>query len=70
MHPYEGMSIVGLLITLVVLGVVWYLITTYVPMAAPIKTVITVIAVLALCLFLLSYFGLLDGAWGPHRAYR
>ena len=66
--PPDCMSIIGLLVMLVVIGVVWYLVTTYIPMAAPIKTVITVIAVLALCIFLLNYFGLLGGGWsGPHR---
>jgi hypothetical protein len=51
------------LIVLVVLGVVWWLVTTYVPMPAPIKTVITVIAVLILCLWLLRLFGIWHG--GP-----
>jgi hypothetical protein len=48
---------IEVLIVLVVLGVVWYLVTTYIPMPAPIKTVITVVAVLALCIWLLQYFG-------------
>jgi hypothetical protein len=51
------------LIVLVVLGVVWWLVTTYVPMPAPIKTVITVIVVLMLCLWLLRVFGIWHG--GP-----
>jgi hypothetical protein len=45
-------------VVLVVIGVVWYLVTTYIPMPAPIKTVITVIAVLVLCIFLLNMFGI------------
>lgn len=52
------MDIASLLVVLVVLGVIWYLVTTYIPMPAPMKTVITVFAVLALCLMLLQWFGI------------
>ena len=52
------MDIISLLVVLVVIGVVWYLVTTYIPMPAPIKTVITVIAVLVLCIMLLNMFGI------------
>ena len=52
------MDIITLLIALVVIGVVWYLVTTYIPMPQPIKTVITVVAVLVLCIFLLNMFGI------------
>lgn len=52
------MDIISLLVVLVVLGAVWYLVTTYIPMPAPVKTIITVFAVLALCVWLLESFGL------------
>lgn len=52
------MDLIQLLIVLVILGVVWYLVTTYIPMPQPIKTVITVIAVLALCIVLLNMAGI------------
>ncbi len=52
------MDLISLLVVLVVVGLVWYLVTTYVPMPAPIKTVITVIAVLILCVWLLESFGI------------
>lgn len=51
-------GLIPLLVTLVVLGVVWFLVTTYIPMPQPIKTVITVIAVLVLCLWLLRWAGI------------
>jgi hypothetical protein len=54
------MSLISLLIVLIVLGVIWWLVTTYIPMPAPMKTVITVIVVLALCLLLLNLFGIGD----------
>lgn len=52
------MDILSLLFVLVVIGVVWYLVTSFIPMPAPMKTVITVIAVLALCLLLLQWAGI------------
>jgi hypothetical protein len=61
------MSIVGLLVVLVVIGVGLFLINTYVPMAAPIKTIINVVVVLLVVVWLLSAFGLLDGSLGGPR---
>jgi hypothetical protein len=51
---------IGVLVTLIIVGVVLYLVQTYIPMAAPIKTVITVVVVLFLCLWLLGVFGIVD----------
>jgi hypothetical protein len=50
--------VISVLITLVVLGVVLYLVNTYVPMAPPIKTIFTVLVVIGCCLWLLSVFGI------------
>ena len=50
---------IQLLLTLVIIGVVWYLIETYVPMAEPIKTIIRIVLILFLCLWLLSTFGII-----------
>lgn len=44
------------LIVLVVVGFVLWLILTYIPMADPIKKIIIAVAVLVLCLWLLSTF--------------
>ncbi len=55
------MSIISLLIVLVIIGVCLYLVENYIPMAAPIKTVIRVIVVLVLVLWLLQAFGLWSG---------
>ena len=54
------MPIVNILVTLVIVGVVLWLITTYIPMAPPIKTVLTIVVVLVLCVWLLNVFGILD----------
>jgi hypothetical protein len=52
------MDIIHVLIVLIVVGVVLYLVQTYIPMAAPIKTIITVVVVLILCVWLLTVFGI------------
>ena len=54
------MSIITIIVVLVVIGLVLYLIETYVPMAQPIKTVLRVVVVLALCLWLLHALGIVN----------
>lgn len=54
------MPIVQLIIVLVVIGVVLYLINTFIPMDSRIKVVINVIIVLALCVWLLQIFGVMS----------
>ena len=51
---------IQVLLVLIVVGVCLYLVQTYVPMAAPIKTIITVVVVIFLCLWLLQVFGIAD----------
>ena len=63
------MSILGLLILLVVVGFLVWLVTTYVPMAPPIKAIFVAVVVLVLVVWLLGYFGLVDfgGTFHDHR---
>jgi nitrate reductase NapE component len=56
------MTIIGLIVVLVIVGVLLYLLNTVIPMDAKIKTIINVIVVLAVCLWLLEAFGLV----GPY----
>lgn len=51
---------IELIFVLVVVGLLLYLIETYVPLAAPIQTVIRVVVVLCLVLYLLRVFGIGD----------
>jgi len=51
---------VQVLVLLVVVGVVLYLINNYVPMAAPIKTIINLVVILAVCIWLLRVAGIVD----------
>ncbi len=55
---------IQLLFLLVVVGVVLYLINTYVPMAAPIKTILNVVVVLGVCLMVLRAAGLVPASFG------
>lgn len=53
------MPIVSLIVTLVIIGVILWLVTTYIPMPAPIRTVIVAVVVLLICLWLLDVFGMM-----------
>jgi uncharacterized membrane protein len=52
------MDIIQVLVVLVVVGVVLWLVQTYIPMAPPIKSIITIVVVLFLCIWLLGVFGI------------
>jgi hypothetical protein len=51
---------IELLLVLVVVGVVLYLVETFIPMDPAIKVVIRVVVVIVLCLVLLRAFGIVD----------
>ncbi len=53
------MSLIGLIITLVVVGVLLWLLNNYVPMDGKIKRIINVVVVIAVVIWLLQAFGLL-----------
>lgn len=51
------MTLIGLVLVLVILGVALYLLETYVPMSPPIKVIIRVVVVVVVVLWLLQLFG-------------
>jgi hypothetical protein len=51
---------INLLVLLVVVGVGLYLVNNYVPMAAPIKTILNVVVVVAVCVWLLRVTGIVN----------
>ena len=53
------MPLLNLVITLIVVGVLLWLVNTYVPMDATIKKIINVVVIIAVVLWLLTAFGLL-----------
>lgn len=52
------MPLVQVVIALVVVGVVLWLINTYIPMASAIKSILNAVVVIAVCIWLLKVFGL------------
>jgi predicted membrane channel-forming protein YqfA (hemolysin III family) len=51
---------ISLILGIALIGLVVYLITTFIPMPAPFKTIIYVIAVVILVLYLVQAFGFVD----------
>lgn len=51
------MTLIGLLLILIVLGVIVYLVETYIPMSPPFKVVLRVVVVVVACLLLLEALG-------------
>jgi hypothetical protein len=53
------MSLISLLVTLIIIGVVLYCVNTYIPMQAGIKKIINIVVLVVVCLWVLSIFGIL-----------
>jgi hypothetical protein len=60
------MSLVSLILVLIVVGVVLWLINTYVPMDGKIKGILNAVVVIAVVLWLLKVFGLIDTLTNIH----
>lgn len=58
------MSLVSLVITLIVVGVLLWLINNYIPMDAKIKSILNIVVVVAVVLWLLNLLGLMDSLRG------
>jgi type IV secretory pathway TrbL component len=59
-----AMSLVHLVIVLVVVGLILWVINSYIPMQSTIKKLLNVVVVIAVILWLLSAFGLLNSITG------
>lgn len=53
------MSLINLIIVLVVVGVVLWLINSYIPMQATVKKILNVVVIIAVIIWLLSVFGVI-----------
>ena len=51
------MPILGIVVTLIVIGVLLWLVNTYVPMDAQIKKILNVVVIICVVLWLLNIFG-------------
>ena len=58
----EPMSLLTLVVTLIVVGVLLWLVNTYIPMDGKIKNILNVVVVIAVVLWLLTAFGILGHA--------
>jgi hypothetical protein len=54
------MSLVTIVITLMVVGILLWLINTYIPMDGKIKKILNIVVVVMVVLWLLNVFGVLD----------
>ncbi len=58
------MSLINLIITLVVVGVVLWLINSFIPMQHTIKQILNVVVIIAVIIWLLSAFGVIGSMSG------
>jgi hypothetical protein len=54
------MSLISLIITLVVIGVLLWLVNTYIPMDGKIKSILNAVVVICVVIWLLFAFGILN----------
>ena len=54
------MSLISLVVTLIVVGVLLWLVNTYIPMDGKIKKILNVVVVICVVVWLLYAFGILD----------
>jgi hypothetical protein len=52
------MPLVYILLALIVVGVLLWLVNTYIPMAGSIKSILNAVVVIVVCIWLLKVFGL------------
>ena len=56
------MSLISLALTLIVIGVLLWLVNTYIPMDGKIKNILNVVVVICVVVWLLFAFGILDNS--------
>ena len=61
------MTLLSLILTIVVVGVVLWLINTYVPMQSTVKSILNIVVVIVLVVWLLNAFGLIGPLNRPIR---
>ena len=60
------MPLLNVVLTLVVVGVILWLINTYIPMQGTIKKILNIVVVVAVILWLLYGFGIINGSGNVH----
>ena len=64
------MPLLQVIVILIVVGVLLWLVLTYIPMAAPFPRIITAVVVIVVVLWLLQVFGVLGYIGNPHIGTR
>lgn len=54
------MSLISIVITLIIVGVLLWLVNRFIPMANSIKTILNVVVVIAVIVWLLAAFGIIN----------
>jgi hypothetical protein len=54
------MSLISVVVVLIVVGLILWLINTYIPMDSKIKSILNIVVVIAVIIWLLKTFGLID----------
>lgn len=60
------MPLINVVVTLVIIGVVLWLINTYIPMQATIKTILNWVVIIAVIIWLLYGFGIIRSGGSVH----
>jgi hypothetical protein len=60
------MPLINVVLTLVVVGVILWLINTYIPMQGTIKNILNIVVVIVVVLWLLYGFGIINGSGNVH----
>jgi hypothetical protein len=60
------MSLVGIVLVLVVIGLLLWLINTYIPMAGGIKSLLNIVVFIVVLVWLLQLFGVIGPIQGVH----
>jgi len=60
------MSLISLVVTLVIVGVVLWLVNTYIPMDGKIKQILNIVVVICVVVWLLYAFGILNHTGDIH----
>ena len=58
------MSLINLIVVLIVVGVLLWLVNTYIPMDGKIKRILNIVVVIAVIIWLLQVFGVLGSLGG------
>ena len=60
------MSLISIILTLIVVGILLWLVNSYIPMDGKIKSILNAVVVIAVVLWLLQAFGVLGALNGVH----